>query len=264
MTIEESTAVMLQDSQETENTEAEPSLTVTQEETAKDDENDEQVSSSSSSEDEVEQESTDAIAVSYPDTQVTYSIETTAQPKGQINRKQNKQAPSRPSSAKSNNENQPLKRGQRARLKKIKEKYKDQDEEDRALRMQLLASAGTESKRKQKEKEKEKEKQRQRQNQGKQKNQNASTKPQPKPVASAVGVAEEDEPDQQEDEEEKAKRLSEDARLLSTLTGQPTIEDPLTNVIGVCAPWVTLNNYKYKVKILPGGMGKKGKSKLLS
>ncbi|CAF1315303.1 unnamed protein product [Rotaria sordida] len=41
-------------------------------------------------------------------------------------------------------------------------------------------------------------------------------------------------------------------RLLSTLTGQPTTDDPLTNVVGVYAPWVTLNNYKYNTKVLPG------------
>ena len=35
--------------------------------------------------------------------------------------------------------NQPLKRGQKTRLNKIKKKYKDQDEEDRELVMQYLA-----------------------------------------------------------------------------------------------------------------------------
>ena len=34
--------------------------------------------------------------------------------------------------------NAPLKRGQKARLKKMKTKYKDQDEEDRELAMQIL------------------------------------------------------------------------------------------------------------------------------
>jgi len=62
-----------------------------------------------------------------------------------------------------------------------------------------------------------------------------------------------------DEENEKSKRDSDDVRLLSTLTGQPITADPLTNVISVCAPWVTLQNYKYKVKVLPG-QGKKGKS----
>lgn len=33
---------------------------------------------------------------------------------------------------------QPAKRGQKGKLKKIKEKYKDQDEEERKLRMEIL------------------------------------------------------------------------------------------------------------------------------
>lgn len=35
--------------------------------------------------------------------------------------------------------NQPLKRGQKSRLAKIKTKYKDQDEEDREIVMQYLS-----------------------------------------------------------------------------------------------------------------------------
>ncbi|XP_048456043.1 ribosome quality control complex subunit NEMF-like [Rhincodon typus] len=41
---------------------------------------------------------------------------------------------------KSSSSQQPLKRGQKAKLKKIKEKYKDQDEEDRELMMKLLGN----------------------------------------------------------------------------------------------------------------------------
>jgi len=84
------------------------------------------------------------------------------------------------------------------------------------------------------------------------------------PVASGGGGGEGDEDDlvagvDEDEENEKLKRETDDIRLLSTLTGQPTADDPLTNVISVCAPWVTLQNYKYKVKVLPG-QGKKGKS----
>jgi len=160
-----------------------------------------------------------------------------------------------------------LKRGQRARMKKIKEKYKDQDEEDRQIRMQLLGSAGNESKKKQQQQQKQQQKQQQQQKGGQNNNKKNNPPTQPRPqsaaTANAVAVVDDDEAEQVEDEEEKAKRLSEDARLLSTLTGQPTSEDPLINVIGVCGPWVTLVNYKYKVKIQPGGLGKKGKSTTL-
>ncbi len=197
-------------------------------------------SSSSDNEDE---------SSAYPDTQVTYSEELPIKSNNNNQRKEPKIQQKQ--NIKSNNENQPLKRGQRARLKKIKEKYKDQDEEDRQVRMQLLGSAGNESKKKQQQKVQNKE--------NKKKNESTTSRPR-SAAAAAAAIIDEDEGEQQEDEEEKAKRLSEDARLLSTLTGQPTIEDPLINVIGVCAPWVTLNNYKYKVKILPGGVSKKGKS----
>ncbi|CAF1367810.1 unnamed protein product [Rotaria sordida] len=124
-----------------------------------------------------------------------------------------------------------LKLGQRARLKKIKEKYKDQNEEDRQVRIELLGSAGNESEKKQ---------------QQKQNVQKKDNKIQYRPRSASVAIAITD-----EDEEEKAKRLSQDPRLLSTLTGQPTTDDPLTNVVGVHAPWITLNNYKYNVKVLP-------------
>ena len=210
--------------------------------------------SSSSSDDEDE-------LSAYPDTQVTYSEDLPAKVTDSNPRKTSAGKPPPKVVPKSNNENQPLKRGQRARMKKMKEKYKDQDEEDRLVRMQLLGSAGNEAKKKQQQ-----EQQAKKQNKANS-NANNRKKPQPPPssrpqsAATASAMVDEDEIEQQEDEEEKAKRLSEEALLLATLTGQPMPEDPLINVIGVCAPWVALNNYKYKVKILPGGLGKKGKSK---
>lgn len=192
----------------------------------------------------------------YPDTQLTYSEELPKKINEPNPRKSATKPP--PPLPKSNNENQPLKRGQRARLKKMKEKYKDQDEEDRLVRMQLLGSVGTESKKKQQQQAKTKAKE----NNPQQNKKKGPPPPSSRPQSATASAIPDDEENEQEDEEEKAKRLSEDARLLATLTGQPMSEDPLINVIGVCAPWVTLNNYKYKVKILPGGLGKKGKSKI--
>ncbi|CAF4811782.1 unnamed protein product, partial [Rotaria socialis] len=125
------------------------------------------------------------------------------------------------------------------------------------VRMQLLGSAGNEAKKKQQQLLQQQQQQKLQNKENRKKKEPAQSRPQSSTTASAF--IDDDEGEQQEDEEEKAKRLSEDARLLSTLTGQPVADDPLTNVIGVCAPWVTLNNYKYKVKVLPGGLGKKGK-----
>lgn len=50
----------------------------------------------------------------------------------------NKQIKQNTSNSKEENTKQPIKRGQKAKLKKIKEKYKDQDEEERKLRMEIL------------------------------------------------------------------------------------------------------------------------------
>ncbi|CAF1615595.1 unnamed protein product [Adineta ricciae] len=215
-------------------------------------------SSSSSSDEDEEQE-----ASAYPDTQVTYNeekpIQSNTNEQKQVGR-QHSQQKQQQQPKKQSNENQPLKRGQRARLKKIKEKYKDQDEEDRQVRMQLLGSAGNEAKKKQQEQQQQKQQQKANNKDNKKRPDSTKSRPQSAATPAAAAVIDDDETEQQEDEEEKAKRLSEDARLLSTLTGQPTSEDPLTNVIGVCAPWVALNNYKYKVKILPGGVAKKGKN----
>ncbi|CAF3172672.1 unnamed protein product [Rotaria socialis] len=206
----------------------------------------------SSSDDNENEDDTSA----YPDTQLTYAEEKPV--KVDNNQKKAPKNQQKPPVVKPTSANQPLKRGQRTRLKKIKEKYKDQDEEDRLVRMQLLGSAGNEAKKKQQQLLQQQQQQKLQNKENRKKKEPTQSRPQSSTTASAF--IDDDEGEQQEDEEEKAKRLSEDARLLSTLTGQPVADDPLTNVIGVCAPWVTLNNYKYKVKVLPGGLGKKGKN----
>ena len=50
---------------------------------------------------------------------------------------------------------QPSKRGQKGKQKKIREKYKDQDDEEKALRMQLLHQAQKEDGKRAKKKRKE-------------------------------------------------------------------------------------------------------------
>ncbi|XP_023133201.1 ribosome quality control complex subunit NEMF [Amphiprion ocellaris] len=167
----------------------------------------------------------------------------------------------------------PLKRGQKNKMKKIKEKYKDQDEEDRELMMQLLGSAGSTKEEKDKGKKGKKGK-------GKEEpiRKPASQKQQQKPrnVETAVkkpeqtgGEEEERQPGEEggpAEQEEKEDDVDQDnpgaeeaENLLTSLTGQPHSEDVLLFAVPVCAPYTALSNYKHKVKLTPGSQ-KKGKA----
>ncbi|CAK6971511.1 nuclear export mediator factor NEMF-like isoform X2 [Scomber scombrus] len=161
---------------------------------------------------------------------------------------------------------QPLKRGQKNKLKKIKEKYKDQDEEDRELMMQLLGSAGSKE-----EKDKGK---KGKKGKGKEEpiRKPVIQKPPPKPrnvetVAKKPeqtgGEDEEGGPAEQEDKEDEADQdnpgAEEAENLLTSLTGQPHPEDVLLFAVPVCAPYTALTNFKHKVKLTPGAQ-KKGKA----
>ncbi|XP_034015884.1 nuclear export mediator factor NEMF-like [Thalassophryne amazonica] len=167
---------------------------------------------------------------------------------------------------------QPLKRGQKNKMKKIKEKYKDQDEEDRELMMKLLGSAGAGKDEKDKRKKGKK---------GKMKEEPirkpANQKPPQKPrnVETAAkkpeergGDKEERKPGEEEgpvehEEEDDADQdnpgAEEAENLLNSLTGQPHTEDVLMFAVPVCAPYTALSNYKHKVKLTPGSQ-KKGKA----
>ncbi|XP_012257148.2 ribosome quality control complex subunit NEMF homolog [Athalia rosae] len=135
------------------------------------------------------------------------------------------------------------KRGQKGKLKKIKEKYKDQDEEDRRLLMEALKSAGSakEDKRRNKNKDPSGPKQ-----QGKKKG--TPFTPKPTPVN----------PNNEEDGEEDVGPAPE-VDMLDQLTGKPVAEDELLFAVPVVAPYNTLNSYKFKVKMTPG-TGKRGKA----
>ncbi|XP_029937910.1 ribosome quality control complex subunit NEMF [Myripristis murdjan] len=168
---------------------------------------------------------------------------------------------------------QPLKRGQKNKLKKIKEKYKDQDEEDRELMMKLLGSAGSKE-----EKDKGKKGKK-----GKGKDEPVKKAPQrpPQKPRSAETAAkkpertgdgedkEEEQPGveggaaEQEDKEDDVDQdnpgAEEAENLLTSLTGQPHADDVLLFAVPVCAPYTALSNYKHKVKLTPGTQ-KKGKA----
>ncbi|KAL3287095.1 hypothetical protein HHI36_001579 [Cryptolaemus montrouzieri] len=136
---------------------------------------------------------------------------------------------------------QQMKRGQKSKLKKIKEKYKDQDEEERQLRMEILQSSGPckESKKDKKNKDS---------------NKTPMRKPgvrQPKPPQ----IKKEAEDGGEEEEIE----VQAEVDMIDALTGIPTVEDELLFAVPVIAPYNTLSNYKFKVKLTPG-TGKKGKA----
>ncbi|XP_053291133.1 ribosome quality control complex subunit NEMF [Pleuronectes platessa] len=163
---------------------------------------------------------------------------------------------------------QPLKRGQKNKLKKIKEKYKDQDEEDRELMMQLLGSAGSTKEEKDKGKKGKKGKGKeepirkpppQKQPQKPRNTETAANKPEP--VEGEEGG--DGGPAEQEDKEDEADQdnpgAEEAENLLTSLSGQPHPEDVLLFAVPVCAPYTALSNYKHKVKLTPGSQ-KKGKA----
>ncbi|KAM9777730.1 ribosome quality control complex subunit NEMF [Neosynchiropus ocellatus] len=155
----------------------------------------------------------------------------------------------------------PLKRGQKNKLKKIKEKYKDQDEEDRELRMQLLGSAGPTKEEKDKGKKGKK---------GKGKEEPARQPPAQRPPQKPRnperkpeqprGEDGDGEHDDKEDDVDPDNPGAEEAEnLLNSLTGQPDNEDVLLFAVPVCAPYTALSSYKHKVKLTPGTQ-KKGKA----
>ncbi|KAJ4807693.1 Nuclear export mediator factor NEMF [Rhynchospora pubera] len=174
--------------------------------------------------------------------------------------------------------NQKPTRGQKGKLKKIKEKYADQDEEEREIRMALLASAGNVLK---KEKD------------ASDGDTNAAEAK--KPLMSATGQDEAtkvcykckksghlakdcrdgkvggnlnmDSEKVDGDEEEgvanetgeggdEREKLTND---LDLLTGNPLPEDVLLYAVPVCGPYNAVQSYKYRVKITPG-VAKKGKA----
>ncbi|NP_001288661.2 ribosome quality control complex subunit NEMF isoform 2 [Homo sapiens] len=160
---------------------------------------------------------------------------------------------------------QPMKRGQKSKMKKMKEKYKDQDEEDRELIMKLLGSAGSNKEEKGKKGKK-----------GKTKDEPVKKQPQKPRGGQRVSdnikketpflevITHElqdfavDDPHDDKEEQDLDQQGNEE-NLFDSLTGQPHPEDVLLFAIPICAPYTTMTNYKYKVKLTPG-VQKKGKA----
>ncbi|KAL0868880.1 hypothetical protein ABMA27_007220 [Loxostege sticticalis] len=144
----------------------------------------------------------------------------------------------------------PAKRGQRGKIKKIKEKYRHQDEEDKERMMAMLQSGNNT-----KESKKAQKKAAALKAGNKTKGPKTQKIPQPAPIILEADSEEEPEPEP----EQETTGVDADAELLSQLTGAPFPEDELLFAVPVVAPYAALHNYKYKVKLTPG-TSKRGKA----
>ncbi|KAL1514040.1 hypothetical protein ABEB36_003364 [Hypothenemus hampei] len=132
-----------------------------------------------------------------------------------------------------------IKRGQKSKLKKIKEKYRDQDDEERQIRMDILQSSGMQKDlRKSKKGAKE------------QQNKHLKREPRvPKPL----------EPKETNEDYDDEPTAQAEVDMIDSLTGTPLEGDELLFAVPVIAPYNTLTNYKFKVKLTPG-TAKRGKA----
>lgn len=165
------------------------------------------------------------------------------------------------------------KRGQKGKMKKIKEKYKYQDEEERELRMKILASAGH---------AKEDKKMKNKKHKGPALAQQKKLSKNPKDslkfieksedtvlevkevgiVTTAVAPVDLPQNNQDgvsDDEVDEEVQISDELKLLNSLTGCPLANDTLLFAVPVCGPYSSLLSYKYKVKIIPGS-NRRGKA----
>ncbi|XP_061172941.1 ribosome quality control complex subunit NEMF-like [Saccostrea echinata] len=176
------------------------------------------------------------------------------------------------------------KRGQRSKMKKIKEKYGDQDEEERQLRMEILASAGSKKEDKKKKGKKgqdqpknsrpvsAKQQLQQQKGKGQTKSVDIILKPTAEIIIEDSTTVENEKqqynPAKQEkadsdDERQEEDDKPDDVMMLDSLTGCPVPEDELLYAVPVCAPYSTMLNYKFKVKLTPGST-KRGKAAKLA
>nr|XP_023014500.1 nuclear export mediator factor NEMF homolog [Leptinotarsa decemlineata] len=133
------------------------------------------------------------------------------------------------------------KRGQKSKLKKIKEKYGDQDEEERKMRMEILQSSGASKEMKKNKKGKDT-----------QSSKKKNTEPKVPVTFSRKELVE----DGGDDDEPL---IQADVDMIDALTGTPVSEDELLFAVPIIAPYNTLSNYKFKVKLTPG-TAKRGKA----
>eukprot|EP01134_Creolimax_fragrantissima_P004497 CFRG4497T1 len=186
-------------------------------------------------------------------------------------------------------------RGKRTKMKRAKAKYADQDEDDKELYMSLLKSTVDEAStakngRKDKKGKKGKDQAQKhihnkgrgkqlankgsdRESETQKKAQSEKIQYQPSttailepsmPTNFAVATpvdngVQKDKADEHVDQEPDMDLTTEVVSVLNTLTGQPRADDMFMFAMAYCAPYSSMQNFKYKVKALPGTQ-KKGKA----
>jgi hypothetical protein len=135
----------------------------------------------------------------------------------------------------------------KGKWKKLR-KYADQDEEERKLRMELIGHKYITKEERQKQIEEEQKKKQEELE--RQRIENEKKRKEREEIKKLM-----EEENIQYMDEDDLKKLSE----IDTLTGQPRDDDIILFAIPVCAPYISLKNYKYKVKLVPGNM-KRGKA----
>ncbi|KAJ8661496.1 hypothetical protein O0I10_002762 [Lichtheimia ornata] len=175
---------------------------------------------------------------------------------------------------------QKLSRGQRAKAKKIKEKYGEQDEEERRLRMELLGSnKGPQPKGKKAKREAQAKAERLAKEKELAERKAAAAAKEAERKAAEAAAAKQEQDHEQVDEEQHGEEDTEQIRqmlkeenitmleedevanlsVLDSMTPNPLPEDIIHFAIPVCAPYTSLQKYKYKVKLTPGTL-KRGKA----
>ncbi|KAL3991037.1 Fibronectin-binding protein A N-terminus (FbpA) family protein [Acanthocheilonema viteae] len=164
---------------------------------------------------------------------------------------------------KENGKVRPMTRRQKHKAEKIKKKYGDQDDEERQLRLMLLASKPKDTRNFEKKTINEKQLEK-----VKKKNvKKSKTWNQFEHEENASMIEEKAEPPTRPNEEEDDELLeadmaimdTEETKILNSLTWRPLDGDVLLFALVIVAPYQTMHNFKYKVKLTPG-TGKRGKA----
>uniref|UniRef100_A0A183TK60 NFACT-R_1 domain-containing protein n=1 Tax=Schistocephalus solidus TaxID=70667 RepID=A0A183TK60_SCHSO len=176
-----------------------------------------------------------------------------------------------------------LKRGQKAKAKRIKEKYADQDEEERKLCLFLLQGASAKpsalhslgqpkptalSKTDMEEPEHADDSEKKQDpfdahsglNSDKDESQSDAENVRPPTLDVIIkGEEEKDEDDEKYPERNRNdKRVDSTLEVLDRLTGQPSPDDTILFALPFCAPYSAISKYKFKAKLIPGTQ-KRGK-----